>query len=209
MSEHLNILVQPGSRATPIHSAGDALCTIKNTSLTDNVYLSTDVSININGTRFTTLRPLGTITLTGEVNTNAVTLTNPVNVELMPAINSTPAPSDIAAQIALQGVNVTISGVSSLAPSGDPSGITDTNNIKALIAGGAATLGKGIFNVLSSFTLPDGILFQGTQAATGYPTGNYGISGLPLTGTILKAVTGFSDPQMLLLTDGGAGQHGQ
>src|SRR6266704_440518 len=142
MSEHLNILVQPGSRATPIHSAGDALCTIKNTSLTDNVYLSTDVSININGTRFTTLRPLGTITLTGEVNTNAVTLTNP-------------------------------------------------------------------FNVLSSFTLPDGILFQGTQAANGYPTGNYGISGLPLTGTILKAVTGFSDPQMLLLTDGGAGQHGQ
>lgn len=133
MPNHFNVLVQAAPYGTIIQRKGEAICTIKNTSLSANVYLSSDQSPNISGTSFTTLRPLGTVTLTGEVDTYGMTAAAPIVVEVTPAIQVVPAPSDIAAQIALQGINVNVSSnvdwINVTAFGADPTGVSPSGAI--------------------------------------------------------------------------------
>jgi hypothetical protein len=91
--------------AALLHSKGSKPCNVFNTdTANNNVYLSGDQSTDIRGSNYTILRPLGSYVLTGEENTYALgTIANQV-VEVSPATQVTPAPSDLVAQIESLGL---------------------------------------------------------------------------------------------------------
>jgi hypothetical protein len=99
-----NINVIAGATGTLLHARGSPLRLLRNTSLSNNVYLFDAQGVSLGGTNYTTLRPLATQVVTGEVDTYGVVVGTAVVVEISPAISASAAPSDIAAQIALSGV---------------------------------------------------------------------------------------------------------
>lgn len=102
---YFTTLVNAGPGAQLLHQAGDPPCLIYNASELVDVYLSDSQSFTPGNADTNILRPLGTICPTGETDTWAMTLTGQsATVEISPAIATTPAPSDIANQIALAGI---------------------------------------------------------------------------------------------------------
>jgi hypothetical protein len=105
LADYATIQVVSGPNATQLLGP-DGECLIINTDEINNVYLSNVESFNPGvSTNSIILRPLGTICVKGE--TWAMTLPGiSVSIELAPATNWSPAPIDIATQIALSGVSL-------------------------------------------------------------------------------------------------------
>lgn len=149
-----NILVEGGPFGTLLVSKGAPVVVIFNTSLTDNVYLSANKSVNLNGTQFTTLRPLGTYTVSGMSDVYGVTDTGKsVTVEISPATSTTPAPSDIAAQIATSGLMLDTTGNKINGTLGTPAQSADVTGLPVNISNtGVPLLTKTSKIVSGSFT---------------------------------------------------------
>ncbi len=124
-----------------------------------------------------------------------------------------PSPAQIATQIALQGINVNITGINVITPSGDITGATDTAKINGQLA--SAGIGQvnlqpgGIYYInapilIKSFTGLNG----GNMRQMAIPTGNYGIGGLAFGGAIIKPVAGFAGSAAILMASPGAVQSG-
>jgi hypothetical protein len=102
-----------------------------------------------------------------------------------------------------------------LAPSGDPTGTTDTENIQGLLnTFGTAQLGPGTFLYNQPLDLLSAGQLLGQGQSFGIPIANYGVGGLPLQGTILKATSSFTGADsgtgtVLLNTDSGEQGGGQ
>jgi hypothetical protein len=159
------------------------------------------------------LDPLGTVALDGSADVWGITAAGTAIVQVTPGATSPQAsPAQIAEQIALVGINVNLTGLGTIDPSGDTTGATDTarlnNALTAASAGSVVTLSPGIFYTAAPITIPAHTGFWGQKRAMAIPTGNYGIGGLPLDGTIIKPVAAFAGSAVILLPTPGATQSG-
>jgi len=142
--------VDKGSQpAFPAVPGREALCI--NLDLANPVYISQGKNP---GPSDDQIPPLGSVVLDTDVPW-FVSTAAPVTCKLQVMLGArgwSPSPAQIAAQIALVGINVNIPGlITAIVPSGDISGAQDTANIKtaikALTAGGLVSLSPGIFNI--------------------------------------------------------------
>lgn len=132
------------------------------------IYLDTSRSVSAYSTQ---LPPLGTLAVDGQRPWYAATVAGQEAVlQVIPGGTQwSPSPSQIAEQIALTGINVTVTGLSTIAPSGDTTGATDTTTIQAALnntSGNEVLLAGGTYHVNATLTIPPGMTVSGSGMAT-------------------------------------------
>lgn len=166
----------------------------------------------------TALPPLGTLAVDGSRPWYAATLTGQsATLQAVPGGTQWSAsPAQIAEQIALTGINVTVTGLSAVAPSGDPSGLRDTTAIQAALsnAGNEVLLAAGTYVVNATLTLPSNVTLRGASrggtllklaAGVNAPIlASQGFAALTGSGSNTGGVTGFRIQDLAL--DGNASQ---
>jgi hypothetical protein len=104
VTEYETRLIESGPGGQLVHQARSAPCLLYNASETNNIYLCDSYSFTPGNADTNILRPLGTLVPSGETDTWAMTLPGQTaTLEISPATQSTPAPSDIAQQILTNG----------------------------------------------------------------------------------------------------------
>jgi len=186
---------------------------IVNLDLLATVYVGYSRGIGPGSSNTLAIPPLGSTTADASRAVWAVTDT-PCFIQVLPGGSAwSPSPAQIAEQISLTGINVNITGINVVTPSGDVTGATDTAKINGQLA--SAGIGQvnlqpgGIYYVnapilLKSFTGLNG----GNMRQMAIPTGNYGLGGLTFGGAIIKPVAGFVGSAVLLMASPGAVQSG-
>jgi hypothetical protein len=201
----------PQQIAGPVGEGSSVL--IVNLDLITTVYIGYSRGIGVGSSNVLAIPPLGSTTADASRAVWAVS-NPPVFIQVLPGGASwSPSPAQIAEQISLAGINVNITGINVLAPSGDTSGATDRAKINSQLASpgiGQVNLQPGgIYYVdspilLKSFTGLNG----GNMRQMAIPTGNYGIGGLAFGGAIIKPVGGFAGSAVFLMASPGAVQQG-
>lgn len=103
----------------------------------------------------------------------------------------------------------TIGDISWCSPSGDMTGATDSATIAAaLSAGQVLVLLPGNWYVDGPIVLPDQGCMSGVNPSWGIPSGDYGVTGLPLQGAIIQAGSSFSGTALISIGSAGTLQHG-
>jgi len=159
------------------------------------------------------LDPLGTVALDGKADVWAITAAGTAVVQATPgATGPTASPAQIAEQIALKGINVNLTGLGTIDPSGDATGATDTarlnNALAAASPGSTVTLSPGIFSTIAPIVIPEHVGLWGPKRDMAIPTGNYGLGGLALDGAIIKPVAAFAGSSVISMPSPGAVQSG-
>jgi hypothetical protein len=159
------------------------------------------------------LDPLGSVALDGQADVWAITAAGTAIVQATPGATSpTASPAQIAEQIALKGINVNLTGLGTIDPSGDTTGATDTTRINNALSsaspGSAPALSPGIFYTSAPITIPAHVGLYGPKRDMAIPTGNYGLGGLALDGAIIKPAAAFAGSAIILLPSPGNNQSG-
>lgn len=95
-------------------------------------------------------------------------------------------------------------------PSNDATGVTDTANLTTMLSTfSCVVLTPGVFFVNQGpILIPGGQALLGAYRSLGIPAGNYGVSGLPLTGSIIKPVAAFTGGSVLQMQPASPGLQG-
>jgi hypothetical protein len=207
----ITITVNPQVIAGPIGPGSSVL--IVNLDLLTTVYIGYSRGIGPGSSNTLAIPPLGSTT--ADASRPVWAVSNPAaQIQVLPGGSSWSAsPAQIAEQIAITGINVNITGINVITPSGDTTGATDTGKINGQLA--SAGIGQvnlqpgGIYYInspilMKSFTGLNG----GNMRQMAIPTGNYGIGGLAFGGAIIKPVAGFLGSAAILMASPGAVQQG-
>ncbi len=90
--------------------------------------------------------------------------------------------------------------------------VDSTTGIQAALnatpPGGIFYLPRGVWTTTAPLIKPSGVEVWGAARSLGIPTGNFGIGGLPLIGSIIQPAAGFAGSSAWFMTDDGVHQAG-
>ena len=174
-------IVTVTSAAQQINEPGRPLL-LANMDTAVAIYLDASRSVS---TYSMQLPPLGTLAVDGQRPWYAATAAGQEAVlQVIPGGTQwSPSPAQIAEQIALTGINVTVTGLSVVSPSGDVAGVKDTTAIQAAIngPGNEVLLAAGTYYLNTPLTLPSNVSIRGASRG----------------GTVLKLAPGVNAPIMV------------
>jgi len=158
--------IQVGPQTAPLFEPGQSV-TLVNSDLLNSIYVSTSRSVSVNDAA---IPPLGSLAFDGTQQWYGSTGEDGVYVQaylLAGASGWSPSPQQIAEQIALKGISVTVSGTVAIPATGDTTGTKDTSAWTAgLQNGGSITLvpGSTYYIEAGEITLSTGQYINGQGA---------------------------------------------